>query len=78
MVQIRYKEGLKRDFKNIKSIAKSAHSLAATLDLLTLNGSNSGPLELTNRQYNQILAEVHLAIMNLEFSESHLKKYLNK
>ena len=78
MVEVRYKEGLKREFKNIKSIAKEAHNLAATLDLLTLNGSESGPLELTNRQYNQILAEVHGAIMNLEFTESHLKQYLNK
>ena len=78
MVEVRYKEGLKKEFKNVKSIAKSVHNLAATLDLLTLNGTESGPLECTHRQYNQILAEVHGAILNLELTEKSLKKYINQ
>lgn len=78
MIQIKYKEGLSRNFKNIKSIAKGTHNLAATLDLLTINGTESGALELSKRQYTQILAEVQQAIMNLEFTEEHLKKYLKQ
>lgn len=76
MIKIQYKQGLKRNYKNVKSIAKGIHNLAATLDLLTLDGSESGPLELEKRQYARILAEVHMALLNLELAEGHLKKYL--
>lgn len=76
MIKLQYKNGIDKTYQNVKSMAKGAHSLASTLDLVTLNGTESGPLELSKRQYRQILAEVQQAIFNLELAESNLKKYL--
>ena len=78
MVEVKFKKGMSRDFKNVKSIAKTAHNMAAWLDLVTLNGSESGPLELTKRQFHQIQAEIHQALFNLELAEESIKKYLKK
>ena len=76
MVEVKFKNGMSKNFKNVKSIAKTAHNMAAWLDLVTLNSSESGPLELTKRQYHQIQAEIQQAIFNLELADNNIKKYL--
>lgn len=77
MTQIKI-ESLDRDYLNIKSMTKGSRSLASTLDLLTINGSESGPLKLTKYQYNELLKDVNSALANLEFTKNHLQKYLDQ
>ena len=80
MVELRFKgkNSFEKSYKNVLSHAKAAESLAVSLDILTINGSESGPLVLSKYQYKKILSEIESARINLEFAEGHLKNYLSK
>jgi hypothetical protein len=79
MVQLKYKSDcFDKSYKNVLSHAKAAHSLAVSLDILTINGSESGPLVLSKYKYNKLLSQIKSARVNLEFAEGHLRNYLNK
>lgn len=79
MVQLKYESDcFDKSYKNVLAHAKAAESLAVSLDILTINGSESGPLELSKYQYKKLLSEIKSARINLEFAESHINKYLNK
>jgi len=80
MVELRYisKDSFKKGYENVLSHAKAAESLAVSLDILTINGSETGPLELSKYKYNKLLSHIKRARVNLEFAESHINKYLNK
>lgn len=77
MIQIKTTEE-NRSYKHLKSVTQGSELLAVMLDYLTINGSESGPLELSKYQYRQLLKNVDSALANLEFTKNHLQKYLDQ